>query len=78
LLGTIYLVWLFYRVIMGPTHKGLKGLKLELNSREIAILAPLALLAVVLGLAPDFVLSGLHASVNELLSPELLNAGGRP
>ncbi|HIL38241.1 MAG: NADH-quinone oxidoreductase subunit M [bacterium] len=78
LLGTIYLVWLFYRVIMGPTHKGLEGLKLELNSREVAILAPLALLALVLGLAPDFVLSGLHASVNELLSPELLNAGGRP
>ena len=67
-LGTVYMVWLFYRVIMGPTNPGLEGLKLELNAREVAILAPLAVLTVALGLAPDLVLSGLHASVGELLS----------
>jgi NADH-quinone oxidoreductase subunit M len=67
-LGTVYMVWLFYRMIMGPTNPGLEGLKLELNAREVAILAPLAVLAVALGLAPDLVLSGLHASVGELLS----------
>jgi NADH-quinone oxidoreductase subunit M len=72
-LGTTYLVWLYYRVAMGKTNPGLAGLALELDAREVAILAPLALLAVVLGLYPEWVLSYLHAPVAELLA-----AGGAP
>jgi len=68
-LGTIYLVWLFFRVVMGKLHPGLEGLPLELGSREVAILAPLAILAVWLGLDPDLVLSYLDASVDKLLLP---------
>ena len=71
-LGTTYLVWLFYRVVMGEMNPGLEGLKLELNAREMATLAPLALMAVCLGLYPELVLSYLHAPVAELL------AGVRP
>jgi NADH-quinone oxidoreductase subunit M len=67
-LGTIYMVWLFYRVVMGETHEGLRGLNLELNAREILTLAPLAVAAVCLGLYPEFVLSFLHAPVAELLA----------
>lgn len=72
-LGTTYMVWLFYRVVMGRTHPGLEGMALELEAREVAILAPLALLAVVLGLFPELVLSYLHLPV-----AELLEAGVRP
>ncbi len=72
-LGTVYLVWLFYRVVMGETHAGLRGLRLELEAREVATLAPLALLAICLGLYPELVLSYLHAPVAELLS-----IGGTP
>ena len=67
-LGTAYLVWLYYRVVMGDLNPGLEGLKLELNAREVATLAPLALLAVCLGLYPELVLSYLHAPVAELLA----------
>ena len=67
-LGTAYLVWLYYRVVMGEINPGLEGLKLELNAREVATLAPLALLAVCLGLYPELVLSYLHAPVAELLA----------
>ena len=56
---------------MGRTNPGLAGLALELNAREVATLAPLALLAVGLGLYPECVLSYLRAPVAELLS----NAG---
>lgn len=66
-LGTIYLVWLFYRVVMGKLHPGLEGLRLELSPREVAILAPLALLAVGLGVQPDWVLSYVEAPVAQLL-----------
>ncbi|MGH8060053.1 MAG: complex I subunit 4 family protein, partial [Candidatus Entotheonellia bacterium] len=67
-LGTIYLLWLYYRVVMGEMNPGLAGLKLELNAREVATLAPLALLALGLGLYPEWVLSYLRAPVAELLA----------
>jgi len=67
-LGTTYLVWLYYRVVMGEMHPGLAGLKLELNAREVATLAPLALLAVCLGVYPEAVLSYLRAPVTALLA----------
>ncbi len=67
-LGTTYLVWLFYRVAMGEINPGLEGLKLELNAREVATLAPLAFLAVFLGLYPEGVLSYLRVPVAELLA----------
>ncbi len=67
-LGTVYLVWLYYRVVMGDINPGLEGLELELNAREIATLAPLAMLAVILGLYPEAVLSYLHVPVAQLLA----------
>ena len=66
-LGTTYVFWLYYRVVMGKMNPGLEGLKIELTAREILTLAPLALLAVGLGLHPEWVLSFLHAPVAELL-----------
>ncbi len=67
-LGTTYMVWLFYRVVMGKPNPGLEGLALELNARELATLAPLVLLALCLGLYPELVLSYLRVPVAELLA----------
>ena len=66
-LGTAYLIWLYYRVVMGELNSGLEGLRLELNAREAATLAPLGLLALCLGVYPELVLSYLRAPVAELL-----------
>jgi NADH-quinone oxidoreductase subunit M len=67
-LGTIYLVWLFYRVVMGELNPTLEGKSLELGAREVATLLPLAIAAIALGLYPECVLSYLRAPVAELLS----------
>jgi NADH-quinone oxidoreductase subunit M len=67
-LGTTYLLWLYYRVVMGKINPGLEALKLELNPREVATLAPLAILSLFLGLYPEVVLSYLRAPVAELLA----------
>ena len=67
-LGTTYLVWLYYRVVMGEMNPGLEGLRLELNAREVATLAPLAFLALCLGLYPECVLSYLRVPVAKLLA----------
>jgi NADH-quinone oxidoreductase subunit M len=66
-LGTTYLLWLYYRVALGEVMPG-QAVRLELNAREIATLAPLAIMALVIGLYPDSVLSFLRASVAELLA----------
>lgn len=72
-LGTTYLVWLYYRIGMGETNPNLEGIKLELNAREVATLAPLAFLSFYLGLYPECVLSYLRVPVGALL-----NSGAMP
>ena len=52
---------------MGDVRPGLRGLRLDLNAREVATLAPLVLLALVIGFHPESVLGFLHASVTQLL-----------
>jgi NADH-quinone oxidoreductase subunit M len=67
-LGAIYIIWLYYRLVMGQINPALVGLKLELNAREVATLAPLALLALCLGLYPEYVLDYIHAPMTRLLA----------
>ncbi|MBI2069957.1 MAG: NADH-quinone oxidoreductase subunit M [Elusimicrobia bacterium] len=70
-LGTMYMVWLFYRLALGDNrHPNLK----DLDWREMATLAPLAALALVIGLYPDSVLGFLRVSVEHLLMQ--LNGAG--
>jgi NADH-quinone oxidoreductase subunit M len=67
-LGTTYILWLYYRMALGPAKPALEGLRLEIKAREIATLAPLGVLAIVLGLYPDAVLAVLRESVGQLLA----------
>jgi NADH-quinone oxidoreductase subunit M len=67
-LGAAYVLWLFYRMVIGELGPGVRGLRLDLNAREIATLAPLVVLAVVIGLYPESVLGVLRASVTQLLA----------
>ena len=66
-LGAAYVLWLFYRMVLGEPGPGMQGRHLDLNLREVATLAPLALLAVAIGLYPESVLGFLRASVTQLL-----------
>ncbi len=67
-LGTTYIVWLYYRVALGDVNPGLRGLRLDLNAREIATLLPLVVMALVIGLHPESVLGFIRAPVAQLLS----------
>ena len=57
------------------TGARLRGLRLDLNVREVATLAPLVVLAVVIGLYPESVLGFLRASVTQLLAA-VASSGG--
>jgi NADH-quinone oxidoreductase subunit M len=67
-LGATYIFWLYYRVALGDAQPAWRGLRLDLNAREVATLAPLALLALVIGLYPESVLGFLRPSVTQLLT----------
>ena len=75
-LGTAYILWLYYRVAMGEPGARLRGLHIELGAREVATLAPLAILALVIGLYPECVLGVLRASVAQLLAGATASVGG--
>ena len=57
----------------------MRGRGLDLNAREVATLAPLAVMAVVIGLYPESVLGFLHMAVAQLVSlfPGSIDAVGR-
>ena len=67
-LGTIYIIWLYYRVVMGKPNPALAPHHLELKAREVATLAPLAVLVLCLGIYPELILSYVRAPVAKLLA----------
>jgi len=67
ILGAIYMLWMFRRVIFGPlTHAENHQLK-DLNSRELLILAPIILLIVYMGVFPQPFLSRIEPAVEQTL-----------
>lgn len=66
-LAAIYILWMYQRTMTGPTHPAVVGMR-DLNVREIASLAPLLLLIVVLGFFPKPLLSVLNPSVEHTMN----------
>ena len=67
ILGAIYMLWMFRRVIFGPlTHAENQQLK-DLNGRELLILAPIILLIVYMGVYPQPFLSRIEPAVEQTL-----------
>jgi NADH-quinone oxidoreductase subunit M len=64
ILGAIYMLWAYRRVIFGPlTHPENEKLK-DLNGREILILVPILALIVVMGIYPTPFLNKMKPSVD--------------
>jgi NADH-quinone oxidoreductase subunit M len=68
ILSAAYALWLYRRMIFGELEKpSLKGIA-DMNAREIAILAPLVILTIVLGFYPAPILDVTAVSVKNLVS----------
>ncbi|MBI4922569.1 MAG: NADH-quinone oxidoreductase subunit M [Devosia nanyangense] len=64
ILSAAYALWLYRRIIFGAlTKESLKGI-LDLNLREVAVLAPLVILTILFGFYPAPILDATAASVN--------------
>jgi len=68
LLGAIYMLWMYQRVMFGPvTNEKNNDLK-DLNLREYFVLVPLVILMFVMGLFPNYFLRKMDVSVTELVN----------
>jgi NADH-quinone oxidoreductase subunit M len=63
ILGAIYMLWMFRRVIFGPLDNPENQKLQDLNGRELIILAPILILIVLMGVYPQPILSRLQPSV---------------
>ncbi len=53
ILAAVYLLWMVYRTFFGELDKEANRSMVDMNGREIALMAPLAVLMFVLGFAPN-------------------------
>ncbi|HCZ33620.1 MAG TPA: Fe-S-binding domain-containing protein [Holophagaceae bacterium] len=71
LLGAVYMLWMFMRVFWGPENKdedsGTHHLHTDLNAREIAVMLPLVVLIVWMGVHPKTFVAASEAPVTALL-----------
>jgi NADH-quinone oxidoreductase subunit M len=66
-LAAVYLLWAYERVFTGVPDKEENSILADLSPREIGLLAPLAILIVVIGLFPGFVLDKITPSTEAVL-----------
>ncbi|MGO4256453.1 NADH-quinone oxidoreductase subunit M [Marmoricola sp. RAF53] len=66
-LAAIYILYLYQRTMTGPPVEAVRGMK-DLGTREIAALAPVLLLVVLLGFYPKPLLSVINPSVDHTMS----------
>ena len=66
-LGTSYMVWLYYRIGLNEINSTTKQKLVDLEPREIITLIPLVMLIFLIGFQPAILLSYMHVSVEHLL-----------
>jgi NADH-quinone oxidoreductase subunit M len=67
-LGAVYMLWMYQRVIFGPLKNEENKKLLDLSPREVAIFAPLVALMLVMGLYPQPLLTRMEKSVEATLA----------
>src|SRR5207247_2255386 len=67
-LGALYLLWMYQRVVFGPlTHDENRALG-DLSTRELVVITPVIALCVVMGLYPAPFLARIEPSVRRILA----------
>jgi NADH-quinone oxidoreductase subunit M len=67
ILSACYALWLYRRIVFGVLDKESLKAMLDMSPREIAILAPLVVLAIFFGFYPGPVMNVTHAAVDQLI-----------
>ncbi|MEE9193869.1 MAG: NADH-quinone oxidoreductase subunit M, partial [Thermodesulfobacteriota bacterium] len=68
ILGAVYMLWAYQRVMFGPLDKEQNKVLSDLNLREVSLMIPIAVMIIVMGVYPKPFLEKIEPSVNKLLS----------
>jgi len=66
-LGAIYSIWLYNRIIFGTLKSNSLLLFCDLSRREFMLLVPLVSFTLIFGLIPNSIISSLHVAVNNYI-----------
>jgi NADH-quinone oxidoreductase subunit M len=75
ILGAIYMLWMFRRVIFGPLNNPENQRIKDLNGREILLLVPVVALIILMGIYPQPFLSRMKPSIDLTLKRVLVMQG---
>jgi NADH-quinone oxidoreductase subunit M len=67
-LGAVYMLWMFQRVVFGPVRHEENNLLEDLRPREIAVLVPVVAMIVIMGVYPTPFLRVMEPSVKALVA----------
>jgi NADH-quinone oxidoreductase subunit M len=67
-LGAVYLLWMYQRVMFGPLENAANRVLPDLSRREIAVFAPIVVMLFVMGMYPQPFLSRMEPSVQAYVS----------
>ena len=67
ILGAAYMLWLYRRTVFGQLEKDDLKQITDMDAREIAVFAPLIVLAILMGIVPGPFLDVMHVSVDHLI-----------
>ncbi len=71
-LGTTYMVWLYYRVVLNEVNPAIKDHLYDLNLREVIMFLPLVFLVLYIGVQPSVPISFMKVSIKNLLDALML------
>jgi len=66
-LGALYLLWMYQRVIFGPLAHAENATLPDLSAREVTVLVPVVALCLVMGLFPAPFLTRMQPSIDLIL-----------
>jgi len=67
-LGALYLLWMYERVIFGPLVHEENARLADLNARELAVLVPVVVLCLVMGVYPTPFLTRMQPSIDRIIA----------
>jgi NADH-quinone oxidoreductase subunit M len=73
-LGAVYMLWMYRRVIFGPLSNPANAKLQDLNARELLLLAPILLLIVLMGVYPKPFLERMRPAIEQTLQRALVTA----
>ena len=68
ILGALYLLWMYQRVVFGPVVHEENARLADLSAREVAVLVPIVGLCLVMGLYPTPFLTRMQPSIDRILA----------